>query len=143
MTMLVGLLPPVLIAAAGNIDNDICDRKSDRRWKADRPLAAGLIPTGTASAAGWSLTTAGLAVALAAGVFPFGIAAGVVALLAIYNRILSSLPLAGNVAVAASFEARSPTRRRSERSSTTARPRHRTSTSRAPARIESSATATS
>lgn len=101
VTMLLAILSPTLILAAGNIDNDICDLEIDRRFKPDRPLVSGAIPVDRAATVCWSLTTAGLALALVAGVEPFGVAAGVVFLLAIYNRILSGLPLVGNVAVAA------------------------------------------
>ncbi|HUU46651.1 MAG TPA: UbiA family prenyltransferase [Acidobacteriota bacterium] len=91
---------PLLIAAFGNIDNDLCDLPLDRLWKTYRPLASGAIGTVAARRVAVVAALLGLIAAGVSGTAPLVIAFGVLALLAVYNRRLSAVPLVGNVAVA-------------------------------------------
>jgi geranylgeranylglycerol-phosphate geranylgeranyltransferase len=91
---------PILIAAAGNLDNDICDLPIDRQWKPWRPLPSGVVSVASARWASLSCVVSGLVLAGTVSVAAFGIALGVALLLALYNRRLSSAPLTGNLAVA-------------------------------------------
>ena len=95
------VLPPILISAAGNIDNDLCDITSDLRNKPERPLVAGSIRPQTALIAVYSLCLLGVAIAWPGGFVAFGIAVGVAITLFAYNRYLSGRPIAGNVVIAA------------------------------------------
>lgn len=94
------ILAPILIAAGGNIDNDICDLAIDRQIKPDRPVAAGTIRIGAARLVAALLFVAGVIVALLSGWMPALVAVGVVILLWLYNRRLSGVPVAGNVVIA-------------------------------------------
>ena len=95
------VLPPVLISAAGNIDNDLCDIASDIRNKPDRPLVTGAISPYAARVAVYILCLLGIALAWPGGFAAFGIAITVVLTLFAYNRYLSGRPIAGNVIIAA------------------------------------------
>src|SRR3990172_12861716 len=92
-------IAPMLITAAGNIQNDLCDIEIDRLNRSDRPLVAGMI---RARHAKWMLVLLYLVGLIAAGILgpiPFVIAAIVVALLNLYNISWSRLPGVGNLAV--------------------------------------------
>lgn len=95
------ILPPILIAAAGNIDNDLCDLESDSRNKPDRPLVSGAISMTSARLAIHVLRVGGLLLAWPGGPYAFAVAIVVVLALILYNRILSGRPIAGNVVIAA------------------------------------------
>lgn len=95
------ILPPALITAAGNIDNDLCDIGTDTRNKPDRPLVTGAVGIGTARLLVYTLCLAGIALAWPGGVVAFAIAITVGITLFGYNRYLSGRPIAGNVIIAA------------------------------------------
>ncbi len=95
------ILPPIMIAAAGNIDNDLCDIANDLHDKPERPLVTGAISIPTAQIAIHALRTGGVLLAWPGGPYAFGIAIGVALMLIVYNRILSGKPIAGNVVIAA------------------------------------------
>ena len=94
------ILPPILIAAAGNIDNDLTDIAADRLNKPNRPLVTGAISTDAARIALHILRVGGLVLAWFGGPVAFGIALFVALVLVAYNRVLSGRPIAGNVIVA-------------------------------------------
>ncbi len=93
-------IAPMLIAAAGNIQNDLCDRAIDRLNRPDRPLASGAIQPASAKLAAIILFAAGMLAAIPLGWIPFVIALLVVLLLTVYNISWSRLPGWGNIAVA-------------------------------------------
>lgn len=89
-----------LLAAAGNIHNDVADLAIDRVNRPDRPLPAGLIGPRSALAAAALCFAAALALASALSAGAAALAAGMGLLLYVYNVRLKALPLAGNLAVA-------------------------------------------
>jgi 4-hydroxybenzoate polyprenyltransferase len=93
-------IPPILATAAGNIDNDRCDRDIDRQIKPDRPLAARRISLSAASIAVAILAVAAFLVALSSGETAAAVVAGSVVLLALYNRRGAAIPAVGNLMVA-------------------------------------------
>lgn len=95
------LLPPALITAAGNIDNDLCDITSDIRNKPDRPLVSGAVGVSSARLAVYMLCFAGVVLAWPGGIVAFAISITVAITLFAYNRYLSGRPIAGNVIIAA------------------------------------------
>jgi geranylgeranylglycerol-phosphate geranylgeranyltransferase len=94
------LLTPMLVTAAGNIDNDVCDLEIDRLIKADRPLVNESIPHHAARVASVVLGLLGLAMGLTSGLFPLEIALVAVLGLFIYNRSLSGHAVLGNTVIA-------------------------------------------
>jgi geranylgeranylglycerol-phosphate geranylgeranyltransferase len=96
----VVLLTPMLITAAGNIDNDLCDLEIDRLIKADRPLVTEAIPLHSARVASIALAILGLAAAASTGVYPSIVAAVAVFGLVVYNRSLSGHAVLGNTLIA-------------------------------------------
>lgn len=97
----LAVLPPILITAAGNIDNDLCDLPTDRLVKPNRPLASGVISPFLARVVLHPLRVGGLLVAWLGGTYAFALALVVVLALIFYNRMLSGRPIAGNVVIAA------------------------------------------
>lgn len=97
----LAILPPLLITAAGNIDNDITDIATDRAIKPERPLITGAIQALPASMMRIVLFLFALVIAWAAGTAPLLIAFFVIIALLVYNRYLSGRPIAGNVLIAA------------------------------------------
>lgn len=95
------VLPPILITAAGNIDNDLCDITSDFRNKPDRPLVSGAIKPQAALLAVYACCLLGIGLAWPGGVVALAIAITVTLTLFAYNRYLSGRPIAGNVIIAA------------------------------------------
>lgn len=90
-----------LIAAFGNIYNDICDLPADKVNRPDRVLVTGALDlTSALRLAGWCLAL-GLMIAAYAYVDALIIAVTVASVLFIYDRDLKSKPLVGNAAVAA------------------------------------------
>lgn len=90
----------MLIAAFGNVYNDICDLPADRVNRPDRVLVSGQVDMVTAlRIAGWCLAL-GLMLSAYAYVDALIIAVTVATLLFLYDRNLKSLPLVGNAAVA-------------------------------------------
>ncbi len=96
---LLAPLAPMLITAAGNIQNDCADCAIDRVNRPERPLPAGAVSFANARRAMFWLFGAGLGTAIAAGWTAAAIAVFVVVGLNIYNLRLSRLPLTGNLAV--------------------------------------------
>lgn len=90
-----------LIAAFGNIYNDICDLPADKVNRPDRVLVTGALDMTTAlRLAGWCLAL-GLMIAAYAYVDALIIAVTVASVLFVYDRDLKSKPLVGNASVAA------------------------------------------
>jgi geranylgeranylglycerol-phosphate geranylgeranyltransferase len=99
VTWLLIPIAPMLITAAGNIQNDLCDIEIDRLNRPDRPLAAGAIRLRSAN---WTMVLMYLGGLIAAGILgpmSFVLAALVVGLLIVYNISWSRLPGVGNLAV--------------------------------------------
>ena len=94
------LLTPMLITAAGNIDNDLCDLEIDRLIKADRPLVTEAIPLHSARVASVVLALLGLAAAGTTGIYPSVVAMAAIVGLYIYNRSLSGRAVLGNTLIA-------------------------------------------
>ena len=94
-------LAPMLITAAGNIQNDLCDLAIDRLNRPDRPLVIGTISPGQARTMTALFYTTGLVTAGISGWLPLIIAAVVVLLLNLYNAKWSRFPGIGNLAVSA------------------------------------------
>lgn len=94
------ILPPILISAAGNIDNDLCDVAADLLNNPERPLITGDINLAAARLAVYISGAFGLVLAWLAGPVAFAIAVFVVLGLLSYNRYLSGRPIAGNVVIA-------------------------------------------
>ncbi|MES2155724.1 MAG: geranylgeranylglycerol-phosphate geranylgeranyltransferase [bacterium] len=88
-----------LIASFGNVLNDRNDVALDRRAHPGRPLPSGRVSLDEARALAWLLAIAGLACAGLAGVAPMLLAAGNVALLALYESGLKAHGLAGNLLI--------------------------------------------
>lgn len=95
------VLPPVLISAAGNIDNDICDLTNDLRNAPERPLVSGLINQRSALIAVYAFSLLGIGLAWPGGFVAFSLAVAVTFTLLAYNRYLAGRPIAGNVIIAA------------------------------------------
>lgn len=94
------LVAPMLITAAGNIQNDYCDRSIDRLNRPDRPLISGAIHSSTAKYLVAVCYILGCAAAIPVGWTPLLIALLVVAILTLYNISWSRLPGLGNLTVA-------------------------------------------
>ncbi|MBI5868740.1 MAG: geranylgeranylglycerol-phosphate geranylgeranyltransferase [candidate division Zixibacteria bacterium] len=92
-------IAPMLITAAGNIQNDLCDRAIDRLNRPDRPLASGAIQPASAKLAVIILFAIGVLATLPLGSIPVVITLLVVLLLTLYNTSWSRLPGLGNLAV--------------------------------------------
>jgi geranylgeranylglycerol-phosphate geranylgeranyltransferase len=96
----LGSLAMALLAAAGNMHNDVVDLPIDRINRPDRPLPSGSISPNAAKAGAALCLAAALALAFALGP-PAGVmAAAMGALLYVYNVNLKGMPLVGNLAVA-------------------------------------------
>lgn len=89
-----------LLAAAGNMQNDVLDLQADRINRPDRPLPSGRIALRSASLAAAAVYLAALALASVLGVAEGLLAVGMALLLCLYNLKLKALPLLGNLAVA-------------------------------------------
>lgn len=89
-----------LLAAAGNMQNDVLDLQADRINRPDRPLPSGRIALRSAALAAAALYLAAMALAFALGVPEGLLAAGMALLLCLYNLKLKALPLWGNLVVA-------------------------------------------
>ncbi|MDD1669079.1 MAG: geranylgeranylglycerol-phosphate geranylgeranyltransferase [Methanomicrobiales archaeon] len=94
------LLPIVFsITAAGNIFNDLCDMEIDRINRPDRPLPSGRVTPRAAGTLAACLFSAGLVLAIPAGLACVIIAVANSLLLLFYARALKRTALWGNVAV--------------------------------------------
>ncbi len=96
----LGSAAMALLAAAGNMQNDVLDLQVDRINRPDRPLPSGRVGRGSALAAAIALYILAVLIAFTLGrsegllTFEMGL------LLWLYNRKLKALPLWGNLAVA-------------------------------------------
>jgi geranylgeranylglycerol-phosphate geranylgeranyltransferase len=97
----LGSLALALLAAAGNMHNDVLDLKVDRINRPDRPLPSGRIAPSSASRAAIILYLAAIGLAFRLGAYAGLLTAGMALLLCLYNLKLKGLPLWGNIAVAA------------------------------------------
>lgn len=96
---LAATLPPLLIAAFGNVLNDVRDIELDRKAHPERPLPSGALRRGQAVALAVALLVAGVATAWPGGWLALLVAAGNAALLGLYEARLKSAGLSGNVLV--------------------------------------------
>ncbi len=89
-----------LLTAAGNADNDVCDRVADKVNHPNRPLPSGRL--GVTQVQVWAamLYLAGFVLAVFASPAHAWLTGSMVFLLLAYNRVLKSLPLWGNATVA-------------------------------------------
>lgn len=97
--MSLGALASALIAAFGNVHNDILDIEVDRINQRQRPLPQGIISVKTAAAFALLLVLSGIAIGVFLGLFPALITFTAASLLFLYNYRLKMIPLAGNLAV--------------------------------------------
>src|SRR3954466_6413321 len=96
----LGSLAMALLAAAGNMHNDVIDLPIDRINRPDRPLPSGRIAPRAALAVASITFAASLALAFALGRDQGYLVAAMGLLLYFYNVNLKGMPLAGNLAVA-------------------------------------------
>ena len=96
----LGSLAMALLAAAGNMHNDVIDLPIDRINRPDRPLPSGRIAPRAALAVASITFAAALALAFALGPAQGYLVALMGLLLYFYNVNLKGMPLAGNLAVA-------------------------------------------
>jgi 4-hydroxybenzoate polyprenyltransferase len=88
-----------LLAAAGNVHNDILDLPVDRINRPDRPLPSGRVSPGAAGLLAGALLAASLLAGFAVGAAHGLLVCGMGGLLWAYNRRLKALPLLGNLSV--------------------------------------------
>lgn len=96
----LGSLAMALLAAAGNMHNDVVDLPIDRINRPDRPLPSGRIGPRAALAGAALCFAASLVLAFALGLPEGYLDAAMGLLLYVYNLRLKGMPLAGNLAVA-------------------------------------------
>lgn len=97
---LIGSVAMALLAAAGNMHNDVADLEIDRVNRPDRPLPSGRIRPGAALAGAFTCFALALVFAFYMGLPEGYLTAAMGALLFVYNLRLKRLPLLGNLAVA-------------------------------------------
>lgn len=100
MEIFLAGLSTLLIAAGGNVLNDICDIDIDRINRPDRPLPAERITISQARVFAMILDGVGLLLSYLIGWFAVGVALIVIVLLSGYNIYWKRQPLIGNVVVA-------------------------------------------
>ncbi|MDX9757716.1 MAG: geranylgeranylglycerol-phosphate geranylgeranyltransferase [Bacteroidota bacterium] len=88
-----------LLAAAGNIINDVFDIAIDRINKPRRAIVRGIVPPRTARIWAALCAATGIALSLPLGIVPASIAMASAALLYFYSARLKGIPLIGNIAV--------------------------------------------
>jgi len=101
LRLLAGAISASLILAAGNAFNDVRDIHCDRINAPDRPIPIGAVSTSSAVIFSGILALSGLFLSLVLGTAGFAIALSAVLMLAMYDIKLKSVPLAGNIVVAA------------------------------------------
>jgi geranylgeranylglycerol-phosphate geranylgeranyltransferase len=94
-----GSLSLALLAASGNVHNDLLDLPVDRINRPERPLPGGRVTPGAAGALAGILLAASLAAGFAVDSAHGLLVCAMGALLWAYNRHLKALPLWGNLAV--------------------------------------------
>ena len=95
----LGALAAGLIAAFGNVHNDLLDLEVDRINQRQRPLPQGIIPVRTAAGFAVILALSGILLGVCLGLFPAIITFTAALLLFLYNYRLKMIPLAGNLTV--------------------------------------------
>ncbi|NQS98927.1 MAG: geranylgeranylglycerol-phosphate geranylgeranyltransferase [candidate division Zixibacteria bacterium] len=99
LTVTLGAVAACLIAAAGNIHNDICDIEIDRINRPGRPLPQKEISLSTAGLFSALFGLAGIVIGLILGPLPLLITASAAFLLFAYNARLKMTALWGNICV--------------------------------------------
>lgn len=89
-----------LMAAAGNVHNDIVDVEADRVNRPNRPLPSGHVSLRTATFLCGGLFGASVVLGAVVSVMHAAVLGGIALLLWLYNRWLKHLPVIGNVVVA-------------------------------------------
>ena len=89
----------VLILAAGNALNDVCDVEIDRVNRPNRPIPSGRVSVRGATRFAFVAITGGLVLAFLVGPAAFGVALAAALLLAFYAIALKATPLLGNLVV--------------------------------------------
>jgi len=97
--VILGALAAGLIAAGGNVHNDVLDMEVDRINRPDRPLPRGLVSKKEASNFAVILFAGGILIGYALGLVPSVITLAAALTLMVYNHKLKMTPLAGNIAV--------------------------------------------
>ena len=95
----LGALAAGLIAAAGNIHNDVCDLDIDRINRPRRPLPRGEISPLRAVVFAGIFGLGGIVIGAALGIIPYLITLVAATLLYVYNKYLKMTPLWGNITV--------------------------------------------
>jgi geranylgeranylglycerol-phosphate geranylgeranyltransferase len=95
----VGALSAGIIAAFGNVHNDLCDIEVDKINRPDRLLPSGKITLRSANTFTNILVIAGNALGAVLGVIPMVITLTATFCLSLYNRKLKMIPLWGNITV--------------------------------------------
>ncbi len=97
--LLIAATSACLIAASGNVLNDLCDVETDRINRPDRPLASGRLPAWVAVCETVGFGAAGVGAAFAIPPPATALALAAVVALVLYNTRLKGVPLAGNLTV--------------------------------------------
>lgn len=97
--LLIAAASACLIAASGNVLNDLCDVEADRINRPDRPLASGRLPTWVAVCEAAGFGAAGVGAAFTLPPLATALALAAVIALVLYNTRLKGVPLAGNLTV--------------------------------------------
>lgn len=97
---LIAAVALALLAAAGNVHNDIVDVETDRVNRPDRPLPSGRVSLRAATVLCGSLFGASVVLGAVVSVAHAAVLGAMALLLWLYNRWLKHLPLIGNVVVA-------------------------------------------
>src|SRR5690349_3600541 len=96
----LGFAAMALLAAAGNVHNDVLDLEADRVNRPDRALPSGRVSPRAAALGAILLALAAFACAFALDAVHGFLTLGMGLLLFLYNLVLKRLPLLGNLAVA-------------------------------------------
>jgi geranylgeranylglycerol-phosphate geranylgeranyltransferase len=96
----LGSAAMALLAAAGNVQNDVLDLQADRINRPDRPLPSGRVTPGRAMSAALALYLIAALLGFSLGRSEGSLTVGMGLLLCLYNYKLKALPLWGNLAVA-------------------------------------------
>jgi geranylgeranylglycerol-phosphate geranylgeranyltransferase len=100
-TAALGSAAMAFLAAAGNMQNDVLDLQADRINRPDRPLPSGRVARGAVLSVSMALYLLALSIGFALGESEGFLTLGMGMLLWLYNLKLKSMPLWGNLAVAA------------------------------------------
>lgn len=101
LQVILGALAAAIIAAGGNVHNDVLDIEVDKINRPERPLPQGLLSKRAASNFSAMLLTIGIFIGFFLGQIPSLITLTAALLLIVYNFKLKMTPLAGNIAISA------------------------------------------